>query len=244
MNERDDLCRFYAILEKLEASQHQGLRLSAYSGKRWLPARGVYFFREPGEERTSSGGSPRIVRVGTHAVSANSKSTLWQRLRAHLGTRGGGGNHRGSIFRLHVGAALQVQDKVANATWGVGTSAPAALRESRAAQVEESRWEKKVSDYIGAMTILWINVPDEPGPASARAVIERNSIALLSNGLAPIEPSSAGWLGHKSPRDAIRRSGLWNVNHVNESYDPNFLDALDTAVEQSSSESRSVQLEN
>lgn len=231
MTELDDLNRFYAILNKLEASHHQGLRLSAYSGTRWLPVRGVYFFREPGEERPSSPSSPRIVRVGTHAVSAGSKSTLWQRLRAHLGTRSGGGNHRGSIFRLHIGAALQARDNVANATWGIGTSAPQALRESQAALIEEAQWEKKVSAYVGEMTVLWVDVPDEPGPGSARAVIERNSIALLSNGLAPLERASASWLGHKSPRDDIRRSGLWNVNHVSETYDPRFLAFLDTVVE-------------
>src|SRR4051794_27245281 len=96
-----DLNRFYAILAKLEASGPQGLALSTYSGRSGFPMRGVYFFREPGEFRAASPSSLRVVRVGTHAVSANSKSTLWKRLRAHLGTRSGGGNHRGSIFRLH-----------------------------------------------------------------------------------------------------------------------------------------------
>lgn len=172
------------------------------------------------------------MRVGTHAVSAASKSTLWGRLKTHLGTRVGGGNHRGSIFRLHVGAALLARDRVSLPTWGVGSSAPPAVRESPIARAAEAAWERKVSEYIGAMTVLWVDVPDEPGPKSKRALVERNAISLLSNHLAPIEAASIRWLGHHSPRHDIRRSGLWNLNHVDETYDPQFLDDLETAVEQ------------
>jgi hypothetical protein len=226
-----DFERFYTILSRLEPLGHQGLRLVGYTGRSPFPSRGVYFFREAGEYRVSIPDSLRIVRVGTHAVSANSKSTLWQRLSAHLGTRSGGGNHRGSIFRLHVGAALLARDGVRCPTWGVGSSAPPAVRESPTAQAAEAAWERKVSGYIGAMTVLWVDVPDEPGPNSMRALIERNAIALLSNRLAPIESASAGWLGHHSPRDQIRRSNLWNLNHVDQTYDPRFLDDLEGAVE-------------
>jgi hypothetical protein len=71
-----------------------------------------------------------------------------------------------------------------------------------------------VSAYLGEMTVLWLAVPDEPGPTSDRAVIERNSIALLSNGLRPTDPPSESWLGLHSSRHEIRDSGLWNLNHV------------------------------
>ena len=228
---RTDLDRFYTILSKLEESEQQGLRLASYNGRSPLPARGVYFFREPGEYRLSKPSSLRIVRVGTHAVSANSKSTLWGRLKTHLGTRSGGGNHRGSIFRLHVGAALLAREGVPVRTWGVGSSAPPDLRASVAAQAAEAVYERKVSEYIGAMTVLWVDVPDEPGPSSLRAFIERNAIALLSNRFVPIEPASAGWLGNHSPRGEIRKSRLWNLNHVGQKYDPRFLDELEAAVE-------------
>ena len=230
MNKLTDLGRFYSILEKLDASQQQGLKLGLYSGTSHLPLRGVHFFREPGELRSSSAGSHRIVRVGTHAVSANAKSTLWQRLRAHLGTREGSGNHRGSIFRRHVGAALLARDQVTLPTWGLGSSAPPALRDSHATQELELACERKVSKYIGSMTVLWVDVPDEPGPSSTRAIIERNAIALLSNYLTPIEPASSDWLGHHSPREGIRKSNLWNLDYVNQTYDPSFLDLLECAV--------------
>lgn len=231
MNPLADLNRFYEILAKLDASNQQGLPLRAYSGTSKLPARGVYFFREPGEQISICSNSSRVVRVGTHAISANSKSTLWQRLRAHLGTRIGAGNHRGSIFRLHVGAALLARDQVDLPTWGLGSSAPPALRESKSVQAMESAWEQKVSEHIGAMTVLWVDVPDEPSRESVRAVIERNAIALLSNRFAPLQLASVGWLGHQSPKDEIRRSGLWNLNYVDKGYDPRFLDLFESVVE-------------
>lgn len=235
---RADLDKFYTILSQLEASGQQGLRLDEYTGRSPFPLRGVYFFREPSEYRRSKPNSLRIVRVGTHAVSANSKSTLWGRLKTHLGTRDGEGNHRGSIFRLHVGAALIARDGMPVPTWGVGSSTPPALRASVSAQDAEAACERKVSQYIGAMTVLWVDVPDEPGPDSGRALIERNAIALLSNRFAPIESASAGWLGHHSPRDAIRRSNLWNLNHVDQTYDPRFLNDLEAAVERTGKQSR------
>lgn len=232
MNPLADTARFYDLLGRLDASKVQGLPLRSYGGTSGLPPRGVYFFREPGEQRSNDSNFPRVVRIGTHAVSVNSKSTLWQRLRAHLGTRTGGGNHRGSIFRLHVGAAMLARDQVDLPTWGKGSSAPPALRESQGMQALESAWEQKVSEYIGAMTVLWVNVPDEPSSESIRAVIERNVIALLSNSFAPLDSSSLGWLGRHSPRGEIRRSGLWNLNYVDQGYDPCVLDLFESAVKE------------
>jgi hypothetical protein len=60
------------------------------------PGGGVYFFFEDGEVRND--GSSRVVRVGTHAPTAASSATLWDRLRQHRGHTGGrdpgSGNHR------------------------------------------------------------------------------------------------------------------------------------------------------
>lgn len=97
-------------------------------------------------------------------------------------------------------------------------------------QEAEATWEKKVSDRIGAMTILWVDVPDEPSATSMRAFIERNAIALLSNQRSPIAPASETWLGRHSIREEIRTSLLWNLKHVNEVYDPAFLDVLEQAI--------------
>ena len=216
-----DLDRFYSLLAMLAQRPWQGRQLSELSGKHGWPHRGVYFIQEPGEYRAGAAHTQRVVRVGTHAVSANSNSTLWGRLRAHRGTRNGGGNHRGSIFRLHVGAALLARDHGDHPTWGVGSSAPKHTRD------QEGKLEHLVSTTISEMTVLWVDVPDEPSAGSARATIERNSIALLSGGFVPVDPPSEQWLGRESPKDTIRRSGLWNLNHVSDQYDPRFLDILE-----------------
>lgn len=232
-----DTDRFYGMLSRLDLFPNQGMRLNELAEQKCLPRRGVYFFREPGEFYSMVDKLPRIVRVGTHAVSSGSKSTLHSRLKAHLGTKTGSGNHRGSIFRLHVGNALLFKENMGLPTWGIGSTAPLELRENPAAQYAEAALEKRVSQYIGEMTVLWVDVPDEPSSTSIRAIIERNSIALLSNKRSPIEPANSTWLGQFSPREEIRTSRLWNLKHVGETYDPQFLVVLEEAIERTCSTS-------
>jgi hypothetical protein len=81
------------------------------------------------------------------------------------------------------------------------------------------------------MFVLWVGIDDPSDFNSDRGQIERNAIALLSNlGKAPVDPSSAGWLGQYCDRELVRRSGLWNNNHVAEPYDATFLKTLDQHV--------------
>jgi hypothetical protein len=203
-------------------------------GMGW-PVRGVYFFFEPGENR--SDGRPRVVRVGTHALQAGSKSSLWQRLSQHRGTKSGRGNHRGSIFRLLVGKALKGRGQHPSArSWGTGKDASKAATRlglsRQAVGLCEQPLEVAVSDHIRSMPFLWIGIDDEPGPGSDRGVIERNSIALLSNhSKAAIDPPSGDWLGRKCDRELVRSSGLWNNRHVDEEYNPAFLSLLERYVE-------------
>jgi hypothetical protein len=118
----DDLVRFYELLGVLEQKLGGKRTLATCSGWQDWPHRGVYFFFEPGETRSDSGIGPRVVRVGTHALKPQSATTLWKRLSQHRGTaRSGGGNHRGSIFRLLVGEALLRRDHPeALSSWGRG----------------------------------------------------------------------------------------------------------------------------
>ena len=97
--------------------------------------------------------------------------------------------------------------------------------------MEELDIERLVSREIGAMPFLWLAVDDAPGSDSQRGHVERNSIALLSNCTGePIDPSSPNWLGHHCNQERVRRSGLWNVRHVDEGYNPAFLDTLSALV--------------
>ena len=221
------LQQFYELLAQLERNLGGARRLSNCSRQMAWPQRGVYFFRETGEIRSDTGDGPRVVRVGTHALKAGAKATLWNRLSQHRGNAdGGGGNHRGSIFRLIVGAALIQRDGWVFPRWGQGNNAPSVVRES------ERPMERTVSAAICDMPFLWLAVEDEPGPNSLRGYIERNSIGLLSNyGKTPIDSPSPSWLGQHSDRERVRLSGLWNSNHVGDDYDPAFLDAMQRLIE-------------
>jgi hypothetical protein len=222
----EHLIRFYSTLDALEKKLGGARSLTNCSGSMHWPARGVYFFREVGEMRSDTGRGPRIVRVGTHALKAGGGTKLWGRLSTHRGgLRSGGGNHRGSIFRLLVGTALISRDARLLPTWGEGDSADRAIRSA------ELELEQAVSQIIRQMPFLWLAIEDEPGPSSMRGRIEKNSIALLSNfNRPPLDPASANWLGYHCNRDRVKASGLWNQNHVDEEYDPSFLDELDELV--------------
>jgi len=221
---KESLARFYSLLARLADAPGQAQPLRELPRPVSLPKRGVYFFLEPGEFRADVASARRVVRVGTHAVSAGSKSTLHGRLKQHVGTRTGGGNHRGSIFRRHVGTALLARDGALLPTWGIGLSA------SSVSRTAEADCENRVSAYIREMPVLWIDVPDAAGPQSGRAFIERNSIALLSNQFAPIDTPSKNWLGRFSPLQIIRDSALWNLKHTAEVCDESFLDKLEIFV--------------
>ncbi len=220
-----DIDRFYEVLSDLDARVGKR-RLEDCHGRMSWPARGVYFFFEPGEVRRD-GMTPRVVRVGTHAVSAGSKTKLWNRLSTHRGTTSGGGNHRGSIFRLWVGKALLEREETLvpkPITWGQGSTAKGPVRDA------EAHVERTVSAYIGSMPFLWVEADDEPGAQSIRRIIESNAIALLSccgSSADAADPPSAKWLGRHCPKEAIRRSGLWNVRDIAGPFDPASLDVLE-----------------
>jgi hypothetical protein len=221
-----DLQKFYSVLAVLEQKLGGMRTLQTCTARLRWPQRGVYFFMEKEENRSTSGSGLRIVRVGTHALKEGSETKLWTRLSQHRGQeKAGGGNHRGSIFRLIVGTALIARHGYEFPTWGAGNNAPAEVR------ANESALEREVSKVIGVMPFLWLAIDDEPRAESLRGDIERNAIALLSNfGKPAIDPPSAGWLGHLCNRERVRKSGLWNSNHVDERYDPAFLGRMEHLV--------------
>jgi hypothetical protein len=230
-----DLQKFYNILDILKKKIGGERILKTCTGKMNWPKRGVYFFYEPGEYRTN-GKKPRVVRVGTHALKEKSKSTLWKRLRQHRGTNKGampgGGNHRGSVFRLHVGSAILSKTEQSDqyASWGIGSSAKPEITR------KEYPIEKIVSEHISHMPFIWLPVTDKPGPDSLRGYFEKNTIALLSNynklgTERAIDPPSEQWLGSYATSYNVRVSGLWNSNYVNEEYSPRYLDIMSEHVD-------------
>lgn len=221
-----DVDRFYALLLRLAATSN-GATILRDAKSEAVPKQGIYFFWQAGENRMTAPFDGRVVRIGTHAVSKGSTATLWNRLRTHRGGQDGSGNHRGSIFRLHVGQAfLKKMKKDAEfATWGIGQSASADIR------LTEAEIELEVSRIIGEMPVLWLGVADEASPDSDRAYLERNLIALLAGSTGPFDLPTKNWLGNWSTREAIRTSGLWNVNYVSDDYDPQTLDVFEKYIE-------------
>lgn len=221
----EQLRRFYALLDELDGAIGGARRLLDCTGRMSWPTRGVYFFREAGESRNDSGSGPRVVRVGTHALTPAAGTKLWGRLSQHKGRSSSGGNHRTSIFRLLVGSALINRDRMIFPTWGKGNKADKPTR------CGEVVLEHQVSRVIGDMPLLWVPIEDAAGPGSMRGYIERNAIALLSNFNKPeLDPPSQNWLGRYSDRELVKASGLWNQNHVGEQCDVAFLDAFGELV--------------
>lgn len=220
-----DVSKLYSMLGDPELRRKQLRTFSQITGSRALPRRGLYIFYNPGDRRMFSPSDPRIVRVGTHAVSAGSSSSLWQRLKTHKGKEDGGGNHRGSIFRLHIGTALIARDNLDCSSWAIGQSTNSEL------MGKEIEIERKVSDYIRNMSVLCLLIDDPSSKTSDRAYLEQNIIALMSGPIGPVDFADESWLGYYCANPAVRRSSLWNVEHTYKEYDPEFFQVLQTYID-------------
>jgi hypothetical protein len=234
--------RFYYLMDRLEEQVGGKQRLENCDGYMNWPDRGVYVFFSPDETREDSD-QLRVTRVGTHAVSEGSKTSMWDRLKQHYGTGSGsknhphGGNHRGSVYRKRVGEAMIHREDLEDEYPSWDDRWSSISRDRSEVRDEEYPLEKRVSEHIRRQPFLWIKIDDEPSKNSERAQLEQNIIALLSNfDKEPIDPRSGEWLGKDSPKTEIRESGLWNVNHVDEDYSSDFLELLEEKVEQTTSE--------
>jgi hypothetical protein len=170
-------------------------------------------------------------------VSAGSSTSLWDRLKQHYGTGSGssdhphGGAHRGSVYRKRVGEAIIEKHDLHDDYLDWDKRWSSIERERSEVREEEYILERRVSAYIREQPFLWVNLDDEPSADSDRAYLEQNVIALLSNfDGQTIDSRADGWLGRYSCSREIRESGLWNVNHVDERYDNDFLSLLEDAV--------------
>ena len=215
MSRETDIDRFYGLLSELEETLDGIKRLKDCNGRMDWPDRGIYFFLAPGERRTTSDGR-RVTRIGTHAVSQGSGTTLWDRLKQHYGTGSRsanhphGGNHRGSVYRLRVGEALIERHDLRDEYPDWGTASIPDDRSRDSVRDEEYPLERRVSTIIRDQPFLWLEVDDEPSPDSDRAYIERNSIALLSNfEKSAADPRADDWLGKtvRAKRFATLASG-------------------------------------
>jgi hypothetical protein len=166
-----------------------------------IPANGIYLLFEHGEP---GHGGDRIVRIGSHT----GRGQLRSRLKQHFLTP----NKDRSIFRKNIGRALLNRDSDPFlASWELDLTTRLA-RERHGDSVDldyQSQIEAAVSDYIrGNFSFVVFEVADK----DERLGLEAQLISTVSlcNRCRP----SARWLGLNSPKDKIRQSGLWLVNHL------------------------------
>ncbi|WP_134089059.1 hypothetical protein [Olivibacter sp. XZL3] len=206
-NRQSNIDTFYNLLNQV-LMKFPKQTLDKLSSKH-LPKKGVYFFFEDGETRDDAS-TPRVVRIGTHAAIANSNATLHKRLYNHKGYRDFTGNHRGSVFRKLVGYSLAEKFGLVYLHWGDRSK-----KNDRGVKDVEKAMEVLVSKYLHAMTFTVLEVDGPSSKDNDRAIIEQNTIALLSNfNRYPIDKCSPTWLGLCSRDEKVIKSGLWNSDYV------------------------------
>ena len=212
-NRKADIECFYELMARLNERVGGPHLIKDFASVVPPTAKGVYFIFESGEVRSGQSNQPRVVRVGTHGLTARSRSTIWTRLFEHLMANGR------SVFRYDINRALRQRGGYDDGRIGHNHSA-------------------RITRYIGRMPFLWVDVDGDEGHRK-RKKIEGNAIALLSNsnkrqGEAPDKPSK-DWLGIHSGKDKIIQSGLWNVQHTKNCYSSSLFEVLSDCIDQTAS---------
>ena len=220
MSRQEQIDSFYKLLEKLIEKYPLRYLNGVRNGD--LPEKGVYFFFEEGENRATSN-QKRVVRIGTHAVQAKSKATLYKRLKQHSGPNHGYGRHRMSVQRELIGnSILTREENLAQFSEWSNRS----FKSNNEVLEKEKSLEKRVSDYILRMPFIVLEVPGDSAKDNWRVYIESNVIKLLSNYCkTPIDTPSENWLGLHCGNDKVKESGLWNRKEIdfNNNVDEDFL---------------------
>jgi len=219
MNRIEKINTFYSLLEILDKKFPK--RTLSELNKSNLPIKGVYFFFDTEQTRSKSK-ELKVIRIGTHAARANSKTTLYNRLKQHKGTNKGYGNHRGSVFRELVGFCFINNQFPEVSSWG----------QKNKKTNSEKQVENTVSSYLSNLLFTVIEIPGASHKDNDRAFIEKNSISLLSNyNKEKIDANTQKWLGNGCRKDKVIKSGLWNRDYVDrEQIDDDFLKSFEKYI--------------
>lgn len=197
--------------EKLHQIVNEGLRFrrknDGFTNSDRIPKNGIYVMFEKGEK---GHGKDRIVRIGTHTGQKGQRQLL-KRLKDHF-TRP---NKDGSIFRKNIGRCfLNMDDSLRYylETWNIDFTTIAKRKKygHRRDMAFEGRIEKRITQYIrDNISLVLIKVDDR----KYRLSLEKRLITTV-NRCNVCGPSDI-WLGTQSPKQKIRGSGLWQVQHLN-----------------------------
>jgi hypothetical protein len=174
--------------------------LPQWFNEQGIPKNGIYILFEKGESAHST---DRIVRIGTH--TGNNK--LCSRLKEHLIE-----NKDRSIFRKNIGLALLNKDNdffIEQWKKDLTTKNERTLHSNSVDFIKQKEIEKRVTEYIREnISFVTFRVDDK----KKRLELESKIISTVSlcNKCKP----TPNWLGLSSPKEKIRKSGLWLVNKL------------------------------
>lgn len=166
-----------------------------------IPKNGIYILFEKGEKAHQG---DRIVRIGTHT----GENQLQSRLIQHFLNE----NKDRSIFRKNIGRAiLNKENDPFLEKWEIDLTTKQAKQDSKDKidLKKQEQVEKQVTrDIQENFSFIVIPIEDK----DKRLEIESKIISTVS--LCPECKASENWLGLFSPKEKIRKSGLWLVNEL------------------------------
>jgi len=169
--------------------------------KKDIPENGIYILFEKGEFAHSTN---RIVRIGTHTGQNQLRSRLFQHFLKE--------NKDRSIFRKNIGRALLNKDNDPFLEkWELDlTTRNAKDQHSDSVDFDKQKEiEKRVTKFIqDNFSFVVFQIDDK----EKRLYFESRIISTVS--LCEECKSSENWLGNFSPKEKIRKSGLWIVNEL------------------------------
>jgi len=188
------------ICEKLHILFNKMKRFHFPFNETEIPENGIYILFEKGEVSHSI---DRIVRIGTHT----GENQLRSRLRQHFLNE----NKDRSIFRKNIGRAIlnKDNDKFLK-QWEIDLTTKEAKENHPEIDFKKQKEvEKQVSKRIQenfSFAVFPINDKEKRLQLESKII---SSISLCSD----CKPSE-NWLGLFSPKEKIRKSGLWLVNEL------------------------------
>jgi hypothetical protein len=183
-----------------------------------LPRNGIYFFYEDGEIWGHGGNKPRIVRVGTHRDgnfrSRIAEHYLLSESKMKFDEDKAKPSDR-SIFRKNIGRALlNRRGDSYLSIWEIDYM----YRKKRALfrHLRDIKREKKVESEITEIlrnnfSFRYIKI-ERQKERMGKSGLESRLVGTIAR-CRLCEPSK-NWLGNHSPKEKIRMSGLWLVQHL------------------------------
>lgn len=187
--------------EQIHALFNSMKRIKFPFNEKEIPENGIYILFEKGEKAHNG---DRIVRIGTHTGNNQLRARLIQ----HFLTE----NKDRSIFRKNIGRCIlnKAKDNFLE-KWEIDLTTKEA-KDKFSKEIDFSKQketEKQVTSYIqDNFSFIVFQINDK----MKRLELESKIISTISQ-CEECKPSK-NWLGFFSPKEKIRKAGLWQVNEL------------------------------